>query len=52
MTSARHLRAVDAVPRYGIVVRVSQVMGRAGESFHTQQRRKPPPAKPWRLRAA
>lgn len=33
--TARHLRAVDAAPRWGIAVRVSQVMGRSGESFHS-----------------
>lgn len=35
--TARHLRAVDSAPRFGIGVRVSQVMGRSGERFHSPE---------------
>lgn len=35
--TARHLRAVDAPLRFGIAVRVSQVMGRSGERFHSPE---------------
>lgn len=37
MTAARHLRAVDTAPRFGVVVRVSQVNGRVGERFHSPE---------------
>jgi DNA invertase Pin-like site-specific DNA recombinase len=37
MTTARHLRAVDGPLRFGVAVRVSQVMGRSGERFHSPE---------------
>lgn len=38
MTAARHLRAVGTdAPRYGIAVRVSAVMGRGGDTFHSPE---------------
>lgn len=35
MTGRARLRAVPQVPRFGIAVRVSRVMGRSGEAFHS-----------------